>query len=90
MEIIIPFVPQVNAGGVVSLAGAIPGQAIYWELVGLEPLTQEEIAPYGSLKYDHTIADAAGNSANVYMAPVSDVYAGLTDRVKATVSGGPS
>lgn len=90
MEVIIPFVPQVNAGGVVSLVGAIPGQALYWALVGLDPLTQEEIAPYGTLKYDHTIADAAGNSANAYMAPVSDVDAGMTDRVKVTVSGGPS
>ena len=82
MEIVIPFEARVNAGGVITVRGATAGQALSWDLVGLDPLTGDETTPYGSLKYDHTKADAAGASTNLYLAPTSEADAGMTDRVK--------
>lgn len=84
MEIVIPFEARVNAGGVITARGGSPGQALYWSLVGIDPVTGAENTPYGSLKYDHGKADAAGAATNVYLAPTSDADAGMTDRVKVT------
>ena len=73
---------MIKAGGVITVVADVPGQALYWELKGLDPDTGEEGAPYGSLRWDHTRAGQSGLSCNIYLAPTDPEMSGHTDRVK--------
>jgi len=84
MKLMAPFQAQVKGGGVITAVADSPGQALYWELVGLDPVTGQEGAPYGSLRWDHTRANQAGLSCNIYLAPTNPALAGHTDRVKVS------
>ena len=84
MKILAPFYPQVKGGGVITVVADSPGQPIYWELVGLDPVTRQEGAPYGSLRWDHTRANQAGLSCNIYLAPTNPALVGRVDRLKVS------
>jgi hypothetical protein len=81
MPLLAPFSPRIGGGGVIT-AIADPEQALYWELVSYDPVTQEEGPPLGSLRYGHTRADKAGLAVNLYQAPTDPALAGKIDRVK--------
>ncbi len=82
MKLLAPFQPRIKGGGVLTAVADYPGQAVFWELVSFDPATGQEGPPLGSLKWDHTRADRAGLSINVYLAPADPAQAGKTDRVK--------
>ena len=82
MKLLAPFQPRVKGGGVITVAGDSPDQALYWELVSFDPETGMEGPPLGSLRWDHTRTDQAGLSVNVYLAPADSALAGKMDRVK--------
>jgi len=82
MQLLAPFQPRIKGGGILTAAADYPGQALFWELVSFDPATQQEGDPLGSLKWDHTRADKAGLSVNIYLAPTDPIHAGRTDRVK--------
>jgi hypothetical protein len=82
MAIIYGFRPYIGGGGNLTFDAGAPGLATYWELVGINHLTQEEEAPHGSLKTALVQADAAGLATNVYFAPTDAGLAGHIDRVK--------
>lgn len=82
MQIVIAFQPTIGGGGVATVLGDYPGQAVFWELVSFDPLTNEEGVALGSLEYDHTKTDASSSSTNLYMAPTNPADAGKIDRVK--------
>ncbi len=82
MAIILPSQPRIGGGVVVTAVGDGPDQAIYWELVGLDPETGEEGPGLGSLKWQVTRTDASNRSANIYQAPTDPAYAGRTERIK--------
>lgn len=86
IEIIVPFEAQVKGGGVITVRAAIPGQALYWALVGLDPISRQEKAPSGSLARDHTRADNSGFSTNIYIAPIDPEAMGSLDQVKVTAA----
>ena len=84
MKILSPFQPTIKGGGIITAMAEIPGQALYWELKGLDPDTGAEGSPYGSLRWDHSRADQAGLSCNIYLAPTDPALAGRTDRLKVS------
>jgi hypothetical protein len=82
MKLLAPFQPRVKGGGVITVVGDCPDQALYWELVSFDRETGLEGPPLGSLRWDHTRTDQAGLSVNVYLAPTDPALAGKMDRVK--------
>jgi hypothetical protein len=82
VKLLAPFSPQIGGGGGVTAVADYPDQALFWELVSFDPATGREGPPLGSLKWDHTRADKAGLSANIYLAPTAPALAGRVDRVK--------
>lgn len=84
MRLLAPFQPHVKGGGVITAVADAPGQALYWELVGLDPATGQEGEPYGSLRWDHTQASQSGLSCNIYLAPIDPEMSGRIDRVKVS------
>jgi len=81
MSILIPKMPHVGGGCMITFVGDNPDQAVYWELVSIDPATGFEGAPLGTLKWDKTKTDGAGLSVNPYFAPQT-VEEGWHDRVK--------
>lgn len=82
MKILAPFSPGIGGGGVITVVADYPDQALFWELVSFDPATGREGPPLGSLKWDHSRADKAGLSVNIYLAPTEPAPAGMVDRVK--------
>jgi hypothetical protein len=80
--LVVNFAPRIGGGGVITAKGDMEGQAVYWELVSYDPLTELEGAPYGSLRWQRTKTDASALTANVYLAPTDPIHEGKTDRVK--------
>jgi hypothetical protein len=75
------FQPKIGGGGVITVSAG-PNQAIYWQLVSLDPDTQEEIPALGSLGWSKTKTDINGLTANLYYAPTDPDLTGRVDRVK--------
>ncbi len=71
MKLLAPFRPRVKGGGVITAVADSPGQALYWALVSYNPLTGEEGAPLGSLRWNYTKADKSSLSCNIYMGPTT-------------------
>lgn len=70
VRLIAPFSPRFRGGGVITAIAEYPGQALYWELVSINPHSVgHEGAALGSLRWDHTKADKGGFSINLYLAP---------------------
>jgi hypothetical protein len=82
VKLLAPFQPRVKGGGVITVVGDSPDQALYWELVSFDPATGLEGPPLGSLRWDHTRTDQAKLSLNIYLAPTDPALAGKVDRVK--------
>jgi hypothetical protein len=82
VELFMQSQPRIGGGGVITAKGDAVDQALYWELVSYDPVTQSEGVPLGSLKYQRTRTDAAKLSANIYFAPADPGLAGKIDRVK--------
>jgi len=82
MKLLAPFSPRIKGGGVITAVADYPDQALYWELVSYDPDTGQEGPPLGSLKWDHTRADKAALSINIYLAPTDPAQAGKTDRIR--------
>jgi len=76
------FTPRIGGGGTVTVAGEVPSQAFYWELVSYDPETETEGAPLGSLKYVYTKTNAASLAVNIYYAPTDPLLTGMIDRIK--------
>lgn len=82
MKLLAPFNPRIGGGGVITALADYPDQALYWEVVSYDPETELEGAPLGSLKWDHTRANQAALSVNIYLAPTDPGDAGKIDRIK--------
>lgn len=82
MKLLAPFSPRIGGGGVITALADYADQAIYWELVSYDPGTGLEGPPLGSLTWDHTRANKAALSVNIYLAPTEPADAGKIDRVK--------
>jgi hypothetical protein len=82
VKILVPFSPRIGGGGVITVMADYPDQALFWELVSVNPGTGREGPPLGSLQWDHTRADKAGLSVNIYLAPANPALAGMVDRVR--------
>jgi hypothetical protein len=82
IELFVQTRPRIGGGGVITAKGDAIDQALYWELVSYDPVTQSEEVPLGSLKFQRTRTDAARLSANIYYAPSDNNLAGKIDRVK--------
>jgi hypothetical protein len=80
--ILAPFKPHIRGGGVITAGGTAPDQALYWELVSVDPVTGQEGPPLGRLKWSYTKTDKAGLSVNLYFAPTDRAHIGKIDRVK--------
>ena len=73
--------PKIGGGTAITFEGD-PGIPTHWELVGIDPQTQEETTAYGSLKWSMRITDIDGRAVNLYYSPTDDGKIGYTDRVK--------
>ena len=71
-ELVAPRKPTARAGVAVTYRGGTPNQAVYWEVVYVDPDTGAEWASRGYLKWRRTRTDAAGQSLNYYYAPDED------------------
>lgn len=87
IELLAPFTPKVGGGGVITARTGMVDQAVYWELVSYDPITDTEGAPYGTLRWNKTKTNAARMSANFYLAPTNPDLAGMTDRIKVRCVG---
>jgi hypothetical protein len=74
--------PRIKSGAVLTAVGDAPDQAIYWEVLGLDPESGEEGPALGSLKWSVTRTDASCRSVNLYQSPTDPLYAGRTERFK--------
>ena len=75
--------PACIGGGLVLTAEAdYPGQAIYWELVGVDQDSGMEISPLGSLRWDRRRAGNTRLATNLYLAPNAPWTGNKTDRIK--------
>ena len=82
MPLLAPTSPCIKGGAVLTAVGDIPDQALYWEVVGLDPETGEEGPGLGSLQWTVTRTDTSFRSVNLYRAPSDPAYAGWVERVK--------
>ena len=82
MPILTPSPPRINSGAVITAVGDAPDQALYWELLGLDPDTGEEGPALGTLKWQVTRTDASCRAVNLYQAPKNPAYAGRVERFK--------
>jgi hypothetical protein len=85
MSILAPFKPRINAGGVITAAVGIVGVPVHWELVSVDPDTGAEGVALGSLKFEMTISDGAGLTANAYYAPSDPGAVGAIERIRVRV-----
>lgn len=68
-ELIVPRNPVAGAGIAVTFQGDTSNQAVYWEVVSVDPNTGVEYPGRGYLKWRRTRTDAAGLSINYYFGP---------------------
>jgi hypothetical protein len=87
MEILAPFQPRIKGGGVITVKGEAPGQAIFFELVSIDPESGEEGPAWGSLRWPLRRTDGSSLATNIYLAPIDPAYAGGIDRVKVRRGG---
>ncbi|GEM_PF-1394628 len=83
--LITPPPTRIGGGLVLSALADSPGQAIYWEVVGVDLDTGLEVAPLGSLRWAVRQADPSGYATNIYLAPKTAWQCNLTDRIKIKV-----
>ena len=88
MAVIVPSQPRIKGGAVLSAVGDVPDQALYWELVGLDPETQAEGPGLGSLKWSVTRTDASSRAVNLYQSPTDPALAGRVERIRVRRAAG--
>ena len=88
MAVIVPSQPRIKGGAVLTAIGDVPDQALYWELLGLDPDTGEEIPGLGSLKWRVTRTDASSRAVNLYQSPTDPALAGRVERIRVRRAAG--
>jgi hypothetical protein len=78
-KLILPRHPTAGAGAAVTFQGDAPNQGVYWEVVSVDPDTGAEGLAHGSLKWQRTRTNGAGQSVNYYFALASS---GHTERIR--------
>ena len=77
MAVIVPSQPRIKGGAVLTAVGDAPDQALYWELVGLDPETQAEgpaLGPCNGASPGPT--QALGRSISINPLPIRPLSAG--------------
>ena len=77
-----PLPARIKGGVVLTAVGDAPDQALYWELVGLDPETQAEVPGLGSLKWSVTRTDGGSRTVNLYQSPTDTALAGRVERIR--------